>query len=207
MKYFEFYQTYSTNQNDFLEHHGILGQKCGVRRYQNRDGSLTDEGRKRQRASQRIKRNAKTRDDVETIVKNLSPEDRRKLGMTPDEKEYLSIQQGEWVVKRIIAKHGDIPVAFFDVFADDRTANISLAVRSDYQGIGYGGEVTKKGMKWIDRNLNKFEHVEWNALYENYASRHLAEKYGFERAPDWDYENETGKYATYLKRPKGGKSK
>ena len=31
----------------YLEHHGIKGQKWGVRRYQNRDGSLTAEGRKR----------------------------------------------------------------------------------------------------------------------------------------------------------------
>ncbi len=33
---------------DYLEHHGILGQKWGVRRYQNQDGSLTAAGRKRQ---------------------------------------------------------------------------------------------------------------------------------------------------------------
>ena len=29
-----------------LYHHGILGQKWGVRRYQNEDGSLTEEGKK-----------------------------------------------------------------------------------------------------------------------------------------------------------------
>ena len=29
-----------------LIHHGIKGQKCGVRRYQNEDGSLTAAGRK-----------------------------------------------------------------------------------------------------------------------------------------------------------------
>lgn len=33
--------------NDHLEHHGILGQKWGVRRFQNPDGSYTAAGRKR----------------------------------------------------------------------------------------------------------------------------------------------------------------
>lgn len=33
--------------DDFLEHHGILGQKWGIRRYQNKDGTLTPEGRRR----------------------------------------------------------------------------------------------------------------------------------------------------------------
>lgn len=32
---------------DSIEHHGVKGQKWGVRRYQNRDGSLTPEGMKR----------------------------------------------------------------------------------------------------------------------------------------------------------------
>ena len=33
--------------NEYLQHHGILGQKWGIRRYQNTDGSLTSSGKKR----------------------------------------------------------------------------------------------------------------------------------------------------------------
>ena len=35
------------SEKDYLEHHGILGQKWGIRRFQNKDGSLTARGRKR----------------------------------------------------------------------------------------------------------------------------------------------------------------
>ena len=38
---------YGISNSSSLWHHGILGQKWGIRRYQNRDGSLTPEGKAR----------------------------------------------------------------------------------------------------------------------------------------------------------------
>lgn len=35
--------------SNYIKHHGIKGQKWGVRRFQNKDGSLTLAGRKRQK--------------------------------------------------------------------------------------------------------------------------------------------------------------
>ena len=45
MNRFEFYDC--LNQYNSLQHHGIKGQKWGVRRYQNPDGTLTEEGKLR----------------------------------------------------------------------------------------------------------------------------------------------------------------
>ena len=35
-------------KDPYLQHHGVKGMRWGVRRYQNKDGSLTDAGKKRQ---------------------------------------------------------------------------------------------------------------------------------------------------------------
>lgn len=50
---------YRLPENSELYHHGIMGQKWGVRRFQNKDGSLTSAGRKRRGLVEQIKYNRK----------------------------------------------------------------------------------------------------------------------------------------------------
>lgn len=40
-------QTFYSIHDYYISHHGVKGQKWGIRRYQNPDGTLTEEGKKR----------------------------------------------------------------------------------------------------------------------------------------------------------------
>ena len=54
--------------DEFIAHHGILGQRWGIRRYQNKDGSLTAAGRKHWDQLDR-KTKAKIKDNIERKTK------------------------------------------------------------------------------------------------------------------------------------------
>jgi RimJ/RimL family protein N-acetyltransferase len=180
-----------------LYHHGVKGQKWGVRRYQNPDGSLTSLGQSRARAV----KTAKTKRDVDDIISTWSKHD-RKMFMIGDNEEYLTIEQGEHVVHRALVKVKNTPVSFFDLLDDDDAIQVALGTRSgdEYRGKGYAKKAAERGMKWLDQNHDKLGNkpVIWAPYKENVGSVKLARRFGFVEDPD--SVSDDGKIVNYVKR-------
>lgn len=180
----------------YLSHHGILGQKWGVRRYQNKDGSLTAEGRNRRYYRDRTKRELKNVNDVNKVVDSLSDNEKRLLGMRKDETKWISdkdaIGKSSDIVKTFIQRHGDTPVSMIEVWdLGDGKGDIAIATNPNYRGQGYTSKNIADMTNWFNSARNtKIKDLQWNNLKENKVSGQIAEKHGFgelETDDLWEY--------------------
>ena len=79
--------------SDELTHHGILGQKWGVRRFQNADGSLTNAGKKRKGLVQTIKDKKKAKMLREAKARKKAEQEKKEaIIRSGDEKEIRKIK-------------------------------------------------------------------------------------------------------------------
>ena len=170
----------------YLKHHGIKGMRWGIRRYQNPDGTLTDEGRQRYKYRSNIIRNRPYTDDVNDIVRTLSKKERDFLG-AEDGKDWIEKKyELETLTNKantFISKEGNTPISFVEIWTNGgRTGQISLATRNDpkYRGKGYASKNVEKAINWCDRYGSKsIDELEWIADRRNTASIALGKKYGF----------------------------
>lgn len=186
-----------------LKHYGIKGQKWGIRRYENEDGTLTEEGKSRYRATEA----AKTKDKVDSIYRTLSKNDRWFLENETNmkKKEWLSLNEGEHVAKRFIKEVGNKPVAFLDIIEagsrfdeNGKRYEIAIATRKGkrYRGKGYATELGKQAVNWINKHPKIMDkEVVWLANPNNTASNRLATGLGFK----YDEEESKQKYDNVYK--------
>ncbi len=101
-----------------LYHHGVLGQKWGVRRYQNKDGSLTAVGKKRKaeltfeekkKLSPGKAAKAFTDEELEKVVR------REKLETEYQEARYKQMEMGRQRTDRVLKVVGTVAVASIGV--------------------------------------------------------------------------------------------
>ena len=82
--------------NDYLAHYGILGMKWGVRRYQNKDGTLTSAGKKRYRERSKTDKYHKDykRAHSPKSVKDMSDAElRNRLSRLQMERQYSQLSE------------------------------------------------------------------------------------------------------------------
>lgn len=99
---------------NYLEHHGILGMKWGVRRFENKDGSLTAAGKKRysKKRERELKKDIKNRStlsekELDTKINRLRKENEfvrlanENLGAGKSEVHRVLKESGKQVLGRV----------------------------------------------------------------------------------------------------------
>lgn len=109
-------------ETDWLAHYGVKGQKWGIRRYQNEDGTLTEEGHK---ALQEI---TYLHSQVYPFVRSLQELSDKKITMlvTKDEKEHY--EQSRKKFDDLIKKYAKEKVQFIAAKRFDDKGNERIAV-------------------------------------------------------------------------------
>lgn len=173
-----------------LRHHGILGQKWGVRRYQNEDGTLTEEGKKRLKMSNEqksifgtsVKYEVKTENGETLKIEPIAPwttGEKIMNTLTGHPEKYIPGFRGD--ANYDVKTNAGQKIGEFSLINKKHdTAYIDwITIDDRYRNRGYASAIIKDSLKRAkDAGYSK---VELNALKE---ARPLYEKLGFKYSDD-----------------------
>ena len=165
---------------NYLEHHGIKGQKWGVRRFQNDDGTWTDEGKKRygEESSSLTVIKAKTKNGVEmqlgqkpapkfvSFVSKFSPSLKERI---MNDKQFNITVDGKRIGDMEIYKEGPESLNIVWVGIDE-----------SQRGNGYASTAMSAAISYA--RSNGFKQVTLEVPGVSPDARHIYEKLGFKDA-------------------------
>lgn len=168
---------------DELYHHGVEGMRWGIRRYQNKDGTLTEAGKRRQVRQ------------INSIYRHLDKQGKQYVTAerNPPKKFIDNDELSRYTYKSFVAYDKKKPVSVMTAWHDvGGSAAVTIMTRKDYQGKGYGKKAVADGMKWLEESGIK--RVNWGANVNNSASIELAKSLGFKYLRQGRYDKLTALY-------------
>ena len=128
---------------DYLEHHGIKGQRWGVRRFQNADGSLTDKGRKH-------------------YQKKLALEERKLTAANAARGQYERVRTpmsvGMGILGAVAGAMVGVPAGPAGIAAGAAVVS-SIAASSNYAAYTVAGIVSGQGAKRNMKKISKYKEA------------------------------------------------
>ena len=156
---------------NYICHHGVKGMKWGVRRYQNKDGSLTSEGKERYSVEER-KRNSKELND--TISRSRANNDTGRPSAEEVWKTSATMQKFSKITKNDYKKRNDIYDGKIDVPNDVKKKYGYVFNDHELRVYGYGEkfhELMKKKAselvydeKDVQTIMKLVEEADWNNI-------------------------------------------
>ena len=139
--------------NNTLQHHGIKGQKWGVRRFQNRDGTLTSAGKSRQlsgKSEQQKESENRKRYDARNRGTLTDAQLRKKIERLQMEKQLRKLTEeeinpGRAEAKRVLSQIGTKVAS--TAITGATLYGIKAAVTKDFNVKDFGNAVFKGGPK------------------------------------------------------------
>ena len=173
-----------------ISHHGIKGMKWGIRRYQNPDGSLTQDGYAhygKKAKTSRTDISDETYAKINELYRSMPLADRRMIDpdISDESQDYFknskyyhdntafnAVSDNGFVIAEKIPADKNI----------DGTHGVEIGIGVTEKGRGVGTGLTKDLVDWFD-NQDEYDAMWWPVDENNKGSIRIAEKNGFIKDP------------------------